>query len=243
MLKRALCFSLLLSPCSFAETGQQRMQKLEGLDLDGLEGSPLMQRIIESDLEKNLDVLADYYEQVAEKVDNPAVKKSDQLAPRQKGAAELKEDRSRRSSLRAKASLTGEPTDIDELFLQAKQRDVEVDSKLPQSNLKFRGRDPFAITEEMVRSDASLQASLDFMPDEKVKFTVPIMMMKGLVVAADGRYTAVLDIEGYGSKVVRKGDTIGLQGSSDEAAIRIKEITRLQIIVETGKLGKVIVVR
>jgi len=225
-----LCLLLLVTTQVVAETGSQRL----------LKNKSVLQQIKESDLEENLDVLDGYYQQLKEKmhtVDSP---------PQELVEAEL--DKAEKPNKPWVVGASYKPNvnsglSVDKLFLQAKNKNKQTEVKGTQASSQFNGRDPFAITEEMVRGDANLQASLDFLPDEQAKFTVPAMMMKGLVMAEDGNYVAVLDIEGYGSKVVRKGDTIGLQGSGDDAAIRIKEITSLQIVVEAGKVGKVIVVR
>jgi len=222
-----LCLLLLVTTQVFAETGNQRL----------LKNNSILQQIKDSDLEENLEVLDGYYQQLKEKmhiVDSPSLDpKLDQVAKPNKPLAAG-------SSYKPKVN---SGLSVDKLFLQAKNKNKQTEVNGFQASSQFNGRDPFAITEEMIRGDANLQASLDFLPDEQAKFTVPAMVMKGLVMAEDGNYMAVLDIEGYGSKVVRKGDTIGLQGSGDDAAIRIKEITSLQIVVEAGKVGKVIVVR
>ncbi|MEY8239205.1 MAG: hypothetical protein RPT25_02590 [Cycloclasticus sp.] len=230
MTRLKLCLLLLVTTQVVAETGSQRL----------LKNKSVLQQIKESDLEENLDVLDGYYQQLKEKmhtVDSPP------QAP-----VEPKLGKAEKPNKPSAAGPSYKPNvnsglSVDKLFLQAKNKNKQTVVKGTQASSQFNGRDPFAITEEMVRGDANLQASLDFLPDEQAKFTVPAMMMKGLVMAEDGNYVAVLDIEGYGSKVVRKGDTIGLQGSGDDAAIRIKEITSLQIVVEAGKVGKVIVVR
>ncbi len=244
MKKILLCLTLIATPPLFAETGQQRMEK----------NKSILQKIKESDLEVNLEVLDDYYEQLKGKTkvaDMPAtdtlkrvIKKTvvrDEVS--EKGSQpihtiKVNVDMEDKQSTRT----TKRNAELDALFSKAKQKNKQAEIKSFQPSSRFSGRDPFSITEEMIKGDANLQASLDFLPNEQAKFTVPVMVMKGLVMAEDGQYMAVLDIEGYGIKVVRKGDTIGLQGSGD-AAIRIKEITRLQIIVEAGKIGKVIVVR
>lgn len=182
----------------------------------------IMQRIKASVFESDIEVLDDYYQQVNEKTEGGGtVKKESNIA--QKEIAPQTDAGSKKAvtPTNKEVSITP-PSDVDALFLKAARSRSQAMSNLSQPAPTILNRDPFAITEEMVSSDAKLQASLNFLPDEKPKFTIPTMKMKGLVMGEDGEYAAVIDIEGYGPKVVRKGDTIGLQGSGDEAAIRIK---------------------
>jgi hypothetical protein len=236
--KKLICLGLMLSHMAvYAETGQQRMKRLKEQ-----QESDFIQGIKDSSLGKNLEILDDYYQQLGKKLQNSDAGDTPQKTINTKPRQSLKRDTPQKITRHDKSMPTAPPGSVDNLFIKAKQKRTQTGGFQIKSNAKFRGRDPFAITEEMVRGDPSLYASLDFLVDEKPKFTVPAMTIKGLIMGEDGLYAAVLDIEGYGEKVVRKGDTIGLQGSGD-AAIRIKEITRLQIIVEAGKVGKVIVVR
>jgi len=98
-------------------------------------------------------------------------------------------------------------------------------------------RNPFALTDHLRRA----AANGDFYPGQK-NDEVPPMHLRGLIQGTDGNLVALLEIE-KAIHIVRAGDTVGLNDLGRNTVIRIKKINRLNIIVETGTVGQLIIVR
>lgn len=107
-------------------------------------------------------------------------------------------------------------------------------------------RDPFSWSRKLMgqaeRPAAPGRFGTDFTPLEPQSGGLPKMHLRGHVQGADGRSVALLEIEGGGVHMVREKDTVGLHDLGFDSAIRIKKITRLQVTVEAGSLGRLIIV-
>lgn len=72
---------------------------------------------------------------------------------------------------------------------------------------------------------------------------IPKMFLRGQLTGKDGELVALVEIDKGGVHIVREGDTIGLQQLGLDSVIRVKEINRLQVVIESGSLGRLIIVR
>jgi len=118
----------------------------------------------------------------------------------------------------------------------------------PSSNAFINGvRDPFAITQEIAllsqenQSSPGAYANHDF-KSSGLAFTLPKLTMKGVVFKKQDPI-ALLEIGGNGVYMVRVGDEISFNPAMPKQVIKVKKISRLNVIVEVGTLGDLIVVR
>lgn len=66
---------------------------------------------------------------------------------------------------------------------------------------------------------------------------IPVMTFQGFIEQGEDK-AALLHIDGIGVMVVREGDQVGLQQLSSELVIQVVRISDLNLVVETGTLGK-----
>ncbi|MCX4187786.1 hypothetical protein [Methylophaga sp. OBS4] len=104
-------------------------------------------------------------------------------------------------------------------------------------------RDPFTpspLMYEMVGVQAGMSGSgaYGFMPSADA-MRVPKMRLRGFVNQDEEKPLALLEIDGSRTYLVREGDEINIDPSQPRNAIRITQITRLSITVETGTLGSI----
>ena len=109
------------------------------------------------------------------------------------------------------------------------------------------GRDPFSPTRKLV--SRTVKPALNnafsetlFEPEERPA-AIPKMRLRGHLRGKEGEVVALLEIQGGSVHIVREGDTVGLYDIGYDAVIRIKEISRLHLVIETGTYGKLIIVR
>ncbi|MET0089851.1 MAG: hypothetical protein ABW068_07485 [Candidatus Thiodiazotropha sp.] len=103
-------------------------------------------------------------------------------------------------------------------------------------------RDPFAMTEALIRKSGTPGKELEFSP-VNLKVRIPKLSLKGVVNKGEGEMAALLDMAGYGTYVVREGDTLSLPDQGENSVIKIQRIDRLSLVVQVGLIGQVIVVR
>jgi hypothetical protein len=110
-------------------------------------------------------------------------------------------------------------------------------------------RNPFAITEKLARladkppaSKASESDTLTFTPRSGA-LQLPKMRLRGHLHGQGDEAVALLEIEGGGVYIVREGDDVGLHEFGYDSVIRIQKIDRLHLVVESGTLGQLIIVR
>lgn len=107
-------------------------------------------------------------------------------------------------------------------------------------------RDPFSpstLMYETISSQSLLnRGNAGFMPSIE-GMRVPKMRLKGFIEKSSESNIALLEIEGSGTFMVREGDEINIDPSRPRNAIRITNINRLSVTVETGMLGTIRVLR
>jgi len=105
-------------------------------------------------------------------------------------------------------------------------------------------RNPFAATGRILTElrAGSAAARYEFRTLDG-PLALPRMSLKGLLHHAGGEIAALLEIERLGVFIVREGDTVGLHELDPEAVIRVREINRLNLVVEAGSLGHILIVR
>jgi hypothetical protein len=115
-------------------------------------------------------------------------------------------------------------------------------------------RDPFSYTDQMYRNQQKqntvktgnsltsnallLAATTAFTADG-----LPIMKYRGYAESASGEVIGILEILGMGVYTVRVGDQIGLHDIVKELVLIVEGLSRNNIIITTGKLGKKLVVQ
>lgn len=105
-------------------------------------------------------------------------------------------------------------------------------------------RNPFAPTGRIissVKNGGGSAANLALQPIQKAS-SIPRMHLRGLVSDESGQ-AALLEIGGAGVYLVREGDTVGLYETGSNAVVRVREINRLNMVVEAGSLGQLFIVR
>ena len=120
----------------------------------------------------------------------------------------------------------------------------------PSSNAFVNGiRDPFAVTQEIAVLNQAGQtaqgayASRSF-KSSSLAFNLPKLTMKGVVFKAQEKLPiALLEIGGIGVYMVRVGDEFSFNPAIPTQVIKVIKISRLNVVVEVGTLGDLIVVR
>lgn len=113
---------------------------------------------------------------------------------------------------------------------------------------KLTIRDPFTPSGLMYEQAGNYSNigsdAFGFRPGDIPDFEVPQMRLKGFVTSQkNGEVLALLEITGRGVFMVREGDEINVDPRSPASAIRISEINRLSVTIETGTLGRIRVLR
>lgn len=109
-------------------------------------------------------------------------------------------------------------------------------------------RDPFTPSPLMYQQAGTLSNigsdAFGFLPSEIPDFVIPLMRVKGFLTDKEsGDMLALLEITGRGVFMVREGDEINIDPRQPASAIRISDINRLSVTVETGTLGRIRVLR
>ncbi len=115
-------------------------------------------------------------------------------------------------------------------------------------------RDPFAYTKQMYQNQQKQQKQqttlggkiASLLPSTPHLFTsdgMPIMKYRGFARSADGEVIGLLEIMGMGVYSVRVGDQIGLHEIVKELVLTVEGLNRNNIVIETGKLGKKMVIQ
>ncbi len=98
--------------------------------------------------------------------------------------------------------------------------------------------DPFQISYFMQqKAQAHNQGAVQFTPLQNAQ--APTLAMKGIV----NEGLALLEVQGSGVYLVRKGDTLSLNREGQNIVIKIEKIDRLSLMVKMGTLAEIIVVR
>lgn len=103
-------------------------------------------------------------------------------------------------------------------------------------------RNPFSVT-DLIRPKKKTAAPASNFKTMETPQQMPAMRLRGHLQGSEGEIVALLEIEGGAVHIVREGDTIGLHEFGYDSVIRVKKIDRLHLVVESGSLGQLIVVR
>jgi len=108
-------------------------------------------------------------------------------------------------------------------------------------------RDPFATSDRMYAEQAmqtSLrQAQPGFVPGMVQGQGLPKMKLKGYTTKHQGKATALLEIEGAGVYMVKKGDEIGLHAIGHSTVLKVIEVSANGVKVQSGQVNQVVIVR
>jgi hypothetical protein len=109
-------------------------------------------------------------------------------------------------------------------------------------------RDPFTPS-RMMYEQAGTRSNIDselfgFRPSDNPDIKIPKMRLRGFVTPeGTEEMLALLEIAGSGVFMVREGDEINIDPRQPATAIRIADINRLSVTIETGTLGRIRVLR
>lgn len=110
-------------------------------------------------------------------------------------------------------------------------------------------RDPFSPSRLMYEQAGALSNAdsdlFGFRPStEDADINIPQMRLRGFITPEGSQEElALLEIKGSGVYMVREGDEINIDPRQPANAIRISEISRLSVTIETGTLGRIRVLR
>ncbi len=110
-------------------------------------------------------------------------------------------------------------------------------------------RDPFSPSRLMYEQAGALSNTdtdaFGFRPSvDNVDIQIPQMRLRGFITPEGTQEElALLEIKGSGVYMVREGDEINIDPRQPANAIRISEISRLSVTIETGTLGRIRVLR
>jgi hypothetical protein len=102
-------------------------------------------------------------------------------------------------------------------------------------------RDPFTPS-LLMYEQLGKQTQPGFIPSQG-QGNIPRMKLLGLITQNKDQYLALLEIQGIGTFMVREGDEFNIDPAHPKSAIRISKITRLSVTVETGRMGRIQVLR
>jgi hypothetical protein len=174
---------------------------------------------LNSELQKDLAIIDNYYSKVKEKVSNGEVPETLQ-AP---GNSE---------------EIPGTPAE-EITYAPVAQR------SLPLTASPSQGRDPFALTDKIYAASNGVHGRYNFVPGQISASggELPKMKLRGLIRNQNNELAALLEIVGDGIYVVRPDDAIGVYSSGNNSVIKIRSIDALSVVVEMGSLGQVVIVR
>lgn len=191
---------------------------------------------VDADTKRNVEILQNYYQRVQDKMgsntESPVPTHPADVLPSVPGASAPR-------LAKPDTTLAKSDTMMDERLLAAP---ISGDSRNLAAAYTHAGRDPFAVTPVMLENENSqLKKEIDFIPLQG-DFKIPSMRLKGVITGAkeNDALTALLEIDGLGTFVVREGDSVGLQGiGNGRDVILIESISRLSLVVRTGSYGGV----
>ncbi len=191
-------------------------------------------------LNRSLDTLDDYYDQLNRKLKKDTVNKP------VNDVRKLEE-----VSVQADKSLDENIIDANLLDLM---KTAGVDKKLKSSDKNEKKepvvqvfRDPFALTSTLTGGERLIEDSLPF-AQKSFAGQLPKMVLKGVVKKVDGTRVALIQLDDKLTYMVKENDRISLSALGLKSVIHIQEIHENSIIVEPGEINsgqenEVIVVR
>jgi hypothetical protein len=106
-------------------------------------------------------------------------------------------------------------------------------------------RDPFSETPELIQEKfkPTIRKKKQVFTPQTETTKLPKMFLRGHLTGPGGEVVALLQIDDGEVHIVREDDTIGLHDFGVDTVLRIKKISRLHLVVESGSLGQLIIVR
>ena len=104
-------------------------------------------------------------------------------------------------------------------------------------------RDPFSLSGVQRKAENVTETGLRFTRQPGGR--IPRLILRGIARGADNIRIGLIEIGAEGVYMVQEGDTVSLRpsGQGGNTVLSIKEIGEITMIVESGTLGEVIIVR
>ena len=189
-------------------------------------------KLLERDsLKKSLDTIGQYYERVREKLGGSDATQDPPAAPPAPVTVEV--------------APSPAPTPLGGLVLPPPlPGDADRSALARRPGYRDGVRNPFAPTRDILSTAARTSGSDAYRFRALAEPTaIPRMRLRGLINEGDENVAALLEIENSGTYIVREGDTVGLYELGSNAVIRVRKINRLDLVVEAGSLGQVLIIR
>lgn len=117
----------------------------------------------------------------------------------------------------------------------------------PEGGFSTPKRDPFSTSDRMYAEQAmrtSLrQGSPGFVPGMVQGQGLPKMRLRGFATKSRNAATALLDIEGAGVYMVKRGDEIGLHAIGLNTVLKVIDVSSNGVKVQSGQVNQVVIVR
>lgn len=207
-----------------------------GLLLSG--GGHAESALQDESLMRSLDTIGSYYENVQRKLSGQ------QRQPDQEGPAPAADRAPVAVPERRPLVLPDVPaTEAVANFLAGRFGDAPA-SQVGRPGYRDDRRNPFAPTRQIIATAQGADNAALGMELQPLRQAteIPRMKLKGLI-SEGASVAALLQIDNAGTYIVREGDTVGLYESGSNSVIRVRKINRLNLMVEAGSLGQVLIVR
>ena len=179
---------------------------------------------------KDVKTIANYYDRIRNKLELEEAKRVPPDISEEDRSGDNAENGGR-------STFTMTPPKAKEVVAQLlpEERDI-------QAGYRDGKRDPFSPTNRLLQVAQVDEGVTHFQPLNTAT-EMPRMHLRGLVQDKSGDVAALLEIQNSGIHIVREGDTVGLYDMGVNSVIRVRQINRLNMIVEAGSLGQMIIVR
>lgn len=145
------------------------------------------------------------------------------------------------------------PLRAEEDVVQPQPLNIEAIPEVPASLAQRGGglarRNPFSASDKLAqramqpKSEAQRSPDPHFTPQQSATVKLPEMKLRGHLHSHDGEMVALLQIGKGEVHIVREGDTVGLHDLGIDTVVRVKQISRLHLVIESGSLEHLIIVR
>ncbi len=189
----------------------------------------------ESSLRENIKTLNKYYNKLNKKLGTSLPAEGSEKS-RQEAVTEPEE--------RNRGFVMAPPTERGATDQGSMQMMLNSGVSQPNIRVGYRQgqRDPFAPTSRLLQVTSSGDGGVQFQALSQAT-KLPRMHLRGLIQDRNGDLAALLEIEKSGIHIVREGDAVGLYDMGVNSVIRVRKINRLNLVVEAGSLGQMIIVR
>lgn len=145
------------------------------------------------------------------------------------------------SCMAAEPNVVFEPSPISEFSEGARTNYTTVDKKETDPLESPAKRNPFSTVEVKKKVEQVIAGPV--FTQQRAPEVMPKMKLRGHLQGANQEVLALLEINGDSVHIVREGDTVGLHEFGYDSVVRVKKIDRLHLVVESGTLGQLIIVR